>query len=377
MPIYKIPGKRDGYQKYRIVVNYTDNTGKKKTKEKYAYGKAAAENAERELFSKINGGGKESASEILVTDLLKLYEEKRGSEIRETTLRKKRGIFKHHIEPYFQKITLQALTSEKISDWRDWLGSKDMKVGTKNNAIRELHAYLNFAIQIKLIPNNPMTIKQFRDPYRVPDSETIRYYTKDEFQKYIAEAKKWAEKRNDLQAWGIYTFFNLAYYTGMRKGEINALRWSDIENTSTIWVRRSISQKIKGSRITETPPKNESSVRRLQMPTPLITVLDEHRERQMKDKKWNVEYRICGGPDVIPDTTLEKANQLFAETASIKKITIHEFRHSHASLLCNAGINIKEIARRMGHSDVNMTWKTYSHLYPAEEEKAIAILNTI
>ena len=66
-----------------------------------------------------------------------------------------------------------------------------------------------------------------------------------------------------------------------------------------------------------------------------------------------------------------------AKAAGIKKITVHEFRHSHASLLCNAGINIKEIARRLGHADVNMTWKTYSHLYPAEEEKAIAVLNAI
>lgn len=58
----------------------------------------------------------------------------------------------------------------------------------------------------------------------------------------------------------------------------------------------------------------------------------------------------------------------------MKHITIHEFRHSHASVLCNAGVNIKEIARRLGHSDVETTLKTYSHLYPAEEERAVKIL---
>ena len=113
------------------------------------------------------------------------------------------------------------------------------------------------------------------------------------------------------------------------------------------------------------------------MPAQLVAILDEHRERQKGDKRWNESYRICGGPDVIPDTTLEKTNAAIAAAAKIKKITIHEFRHSHASLLCNAGINIKEIARRLGHADVNMTWKTYSHLYPAEEEKAVAVLNGI
>ncbi|MBS6838036.1 MAG: tyrosine-type recombinase/integrase [Clostridiales bacterium] len=55
----------------------------------------------------------------------------------------------------------------------------------------------------------------------------------------------------------------------------------------------------------------------------------------------------------------------------------HDFRHSHASLLENEGINIQEIARRLGHTDVNMTWYTYSHLYPKEEERAVDILNKI
>jgi len=58
-------------------------------------------------------------------------------------------------------------------------------------------------------------------------------------------------------------------------------------------------------------------------------------------------------------------------------ISIHSYRHSHASLLANEGINIQEIARRLGHARVEMTWNTYSHLYPREEERAVEILNRI
>ncbi|MCL2821480.1 MAG: tyrosine-type recombinase/integrase, partial [Oscillospiraceae bacterium] len=58
-------------------------------------------------------------------------------------------------------------------------------------------------------------------------------------------------------------------------------------------------------------------------------------------------------------------------------IKIHGFRHSHVSLLANEGINIQEIARRLGHAKVEETWNTYSHLYPREEEKAVDILNKI
>ncbi|MFR5439949.1 MAG: tyrosine-type recombinase/integrase, partial [Monoglobus pectinilyticus] len=70
-------------------------------------------------------------------------------------------------------------------------------------------------------------------------------------------------------------------------------------------------------------------------------------------------------------------NKKYAELAGIKKIRIHDFRHSHASLLANEGINIQEIARRLGHSKIEITWNTYSHLYPREEERAINILNKI
>jgi integrase len=61
----------------------------------------------------------------------------------------------------------------------------------------------------------------------------------------------------------------------------------------------------------------------------------------------------------------------------LKVIRIHDYRHSHVSVLANNGINIQEIARRLGHSKVDMTWNTYSHLYPREEERAVDVLNNI
>jgi integrase len=79
--------------------------------------------------------------------------------------------------------------------------------------------------------------------------------------------------------------------------------------------------------------------------------------------------------DALRDTTIEKANTRFAEAAGLKHITIHEFRHSHASILANAGINIQEVARRLGHADIKETWQTYSHLYPSEADRAIDALD--
>lgn len=381
MPIYKMDGeKRNGLQKYRVVLNYTDQFGKKKTIERRIWGKGQAKEEEERLRLLTLSGQTpeaEKKSRETVETLWEDYKSNRGRELRASSMDKKTSIVNTHIKPLLWDRQLSRLTKTDMTEWRDWMSKKEIGVVMKNNALRELRCLLNYAVETGKMGVNPANkIKRFRDPYKKTDGEKIRYMTKEDFLKYIAEGQKFAKESGTLNDWGIYVFFNLAYYTGMRKGEINALRWEDVDGT-TIAVRRSITQKLTGEPIIETPPKNESSVRRLTMPKPLIAVLDEHRKRQMESAGWRESWRVCGGPSVIPDTTLDLRNRKFADAAGVKRITIHEFRHSHASLLCNAGVNIKEIARRLGHSNVQITWKTYSHLYPAEEERAVEILNQI
>ena len=162
----------------------------------------------------------------------------------------------------------------------------------------------------------------------------------------------------------------------MRKGEIHALRWTDIDN-HYLSVKRSITQKLKNREDVETPPKNNPSIRTIQIPLPLIQILNEHKERQKQLSDFSEDSRILGDGKCVRDTTIQKRNDLYSSLAGVKRIRIHDFRHSHASLLANMGINIQEVARRLGHAKVEMTWNTYSHLYPKEEEKAIAILNAV
>lgn len=112
-------------------------------------------------------------------------------------------------------------------------------------------------------------------------------------------------------------------------------------------------------------------------PPPLLRILDEHKARWKTVPGFTETYKVCGGTRSLRDTTIQLHNKKFAEMAGVKKIRIHDFRHSHASLLANAGINIQEVARRLGHSRIEMTWNTYSHLYPKEEERAIKVLDEI
>lgn len=109
-----------------------------------------------------------------------------------------------------------------------------------------------------------------------------------------------------------------------------------------------------------------------------MKILNEHKERQRAASAlFSDDFRICGGERPLRDTTIDKKNRQFAKEAELPRITIHEFRHSHASLLINNGVVIQEVSRRLGHSTVEQTWNVYSHLYPNQEEKALEILNKI
>lgn len=109
----------------------------------------------------------------------------------------------------------------------------------------------------------------------------------------------------------------------MRKGEINALRWQDIQG-DMLTVSRSVAQKLKGED-RFTPPKNKSSYRTLQIPLPLLTVLNEHKERCRRLSDFDESKLICGYGRPLRDTTIEHRNAQYAAGAGVKKIRIHDF----------------------------------------------------
>ena len=312
-------------------------------------------------------------SNITIQELYDEYVKSKEHEVRASTIEKSKNVLSNHVLPYLGDTKLSKIDKKTLQGWKNKISEKALSIKMKQNIYKEFRTLLNYATLVEYLAKNPLTdIGNFRDPYATPDKEKIHYYTPEQFVKYIAVARSSAVTLTD---WGYYVFFNIAFYTGMRKGEINALKWSDI-NGEILHVRRSIAQKLKGDDV-ETPPKNKSSYRTIIIPEPLKQILDEHKMRQKQDPGFTHEYRVCGGIKCLRDTSIDNKNKQFAKEAGLEHIRIHDFRHSHASLLANEGINIQEIARRLGHSDVKLTWNTYAHLYPREEERAVNVLNKI
>lgn len=376
MPIYKTNVKKDGLQQYRVRVNYTDNHGKAHSLTRLAYGLSEAKQMEQDLSSEY-ANGKISTANMTIAELCKMYLSSTKNTVKETTWAKKNTNIRVGVLPILGNVKLQKLTTAVLQNWKDEINNRNLSIGTKRNYYKELNGSLNYAVKLDFIDSNPLKkLGGFKDVYFTNPQETLHYYTAEEFLKYITFAKAFALISDKFSDWAYYVFFCIAFYTGMRKGEINALRWSDIDN-NIIHVRRSVSQKVKGKPIFEAIPKNRSSYRDLQMPNPLKRILDEHKERQKCDTRFTEDYRVCGGIDVLKDTTIELRNKKYHTAAGLPHIRIHDFRHTHASVLINEGINIQEIARRLGHSNTEITWKIYAHLYPREEERAVKILNKI
>lgn len=373
MPIYATGKKKDGKNQYRVTVSHTDAYGKHKQHERIVYGKAEAQQAESQLKAQLTTAS--APKRMTVGQLYDEYMEQKKQEVRATTYDKTRRNLEYAVLPTFADAPIEKLNAQMMQKWKNDIGGRDLKIRSKQNYYKDFSTLINYAVQREYIPRNPLAlVGNFRTTeFEAP--EGMQYYTPEEYRLYSAAALDVAKGSDAFADWAYYVFFSIAFYTGMRKGEINSLKWENIEG-DTIKVRTTVSQKVKGDYI-ETRPKTISSLRDIKMPAPLLTIVSEHRARQASDSRFLDSYYVCGGTKCLPDSTIEKRNQRYGKLAGVKHIRIHDFRHTHASLLINEGINVMEISRRLGHKDIKETLDTYAHLYPREEDKAVAILNRI
>ena len=155
----------------------------------------------------------------------------------------------------------------------------------------------------------------------------------------------------------------------MRVGEAIALNIKDVDfENKKLNVNKTVSRSFNGDIITKT--KTESSIRKIALTDKTLELLKKQINRIYKPA--NSQRLFDFGRGYARKRFLE-----YVELSKVKKIRMHDLRHSHASFLIQKGVNILAISKRLGHEDIKMTLNTYAHLYEEENKRMIDILNKI
>lgn len=229
MPIYKMTDKngknirKDGLQKYRVRINYTDSFGKPHQIDRVTFGAETAKQLELQLTQKLNA--KEITPKMTIGQLFTEYITAKRSEVRETSLDKSLRILRKNVLPTFESVRIDNLNVPMVQKWKQELSEQGLAIVTRKNIYGEFRAMMNYAVKMEYIPKNPViTAGNFKAPLEA--KKEMLFYTPDEFKKYISSAKEYSQEAEDggsMYEWNYYVFFNIAFYMGMRKGEIYAL----------------------------------------------------------------------------------------------------------------------------------------------------------
>lgn len=358
MPVYQ--NKKTKLWEYRTYAN--DIYGNRKQFEKGGFKtKKEAKQAELDLQAL----DKVVECNITFYDLWTNYNEYISLKMKKQSYRKTVSKFKNHILPYFKNYKVKNINANVYTKWQRIIEEKGFKYKYNSSLHGSMMTILNYAIKFYGLKENVASkIGNFSQKNDLP--KNIDFWTFKEYQEFIKVVDD-----------NIYkTFFETLYYSGLRQGECLALTWNDFREDYLDIYKTISKEKVDGEYIINTP-KTKNSIRKVKLDSKLIKLLTELKEKYKELVGFEENWYIFGGITPLAPTTIGRKKDKYCKLANIKKIRIHDFRHSHATLLLSSGVPITVISQRLGHSDINMTLNTYSHLIPKDEDKAINILDQI
>ena len=271
-----------------------------------------------------------------------------------------------HISPRLGNVRLQSLDRLQIRGLYRKLAESGLSEKTVHNVHICLHKALQDAMEDGLLRRNPAE----RAHAKPKDRPEMKTWSADELAAFLAFAAQDQE----------LVLYHLAAATGMRRGELLGLRWRDI---SLDGARLSVRQQFtrQGSGLGFGPPKSKKSVRTIDVDEETIALLREQHERQRFDRRaWGTAYRadldlvFCrpGGSPEDPNKIGRHFARRVRDLATLPAIALHGLRHTHATLLLEAGVDVKTVSERLGHDSVQTTLELYGHVTPRMRSNAAA-----
>jgi integrase len=274
----------------------------------------------------------------------------------------------HHKLSRLQPLHIQALYAHALKE-----GRLDGKGGLSPRSVihmhRVLHQALRQAVRWQLLVRNPADAVE---PPRAQRTE-MQVLSEEQTGRLLTKATG-----TDL-----YMPILLAVTTGMRRGEILALTWADVDKkAASLTVTKSLEQTKAG--LSVKTPKTAKSRRAIPLPALAAAALRRHRAQQSEARlllggAYQDLGLVCAradGSHEQPDS-FSKKFQLFLSAMNLPKIRFHDLRHSHATHLLRQGVHPKVVSERLGHSSITITLDTYSHVVPGLQEDAARQLDRV
>ena len=344
MPVYK--NKENGT--WYVLTRYVDWKGNRKQKCKRGFQtKKEAQEWER-VFQQQNTADMDMTFEAFV----ELYVSDVKPRIKENTWLTKEHIITTKILPYFGSRVISEITTKDVLAWQnELLAYRDEKhqpysqtyLKTVHN---QLSAIFNHAVRHYDLRSNPAAKA---GNMGTEEHKEMLFWTKEEY-------KKFADVMMDKPV--SYYAFEMLYWCGIREGELLALTMEDFDfEKGTVRINKSY-QRLHGKDVITTP-KTKKSNRTIKMPQFLCDEMQDYFGMLYGQKK---NERIF----VISKNYLHREMDRGSKEAGVKRIRIHDLRHSHISLLIDMGFSAVAIADRVGHESIEITYR-YAHLFPSKQ----------
>ncbi len=273
------------------------------------------------------------------------------------------GIVKKHLIPQIGSVTLTQLKPFHLQKQYVIMMENGLSAGTIHYHHAVIHKALKTAMKWGLVNRN---VADSVDIPRIEQKE-MQVWDEDEVTSFLETAKSSP----------YYALFHTVIFTGMRRSEVLALRWKDVNFIfSQVYINHSLHHLKDGSYVFS-QPKSARSRRTIALSPDAITVLSDHREVKEKlgealGKPLTDEALVFCNEEGKPwrPNTITRAWNTQAKKAGVPVIRLHDARHTHASLMLKAGIHPKVVQERLGHSSIQITLDTYSHVAPGIQQAA-------
>jgi len=368
----RVREKVKGSGEYWIFI---DHKNKRKSK-KVGRDRKKAEEAAKLIEAKLTLGDlgvlEQEEPEHLFSEYANLWlEEYVANTLKASTYRGYKSILKKHLEPHFGNRALESLTKSEI---RSFLLGK-MRDGLSPGRVKRIHSalsgILSQAVEDGIILVNPSSrlTKYLQKKDQSLDNE-ITPYTATELEKYLDTCRVNFSKHYPL----MLTFAR----TGLRLGEGLGLRWCDIDfNGGFLEVRQSIVDgKVTSSKA--------GKIRRVLLTPQLISVLKKHRTNEKRKaleigstQPLELVFTSSTGTPLDQRNIRARIHYKTCEKAELKRVRIHDLRHSYATIRIGAGHNIADVSKQLGHSSIKITIDTYYHWMPEQGNDQISDLDNL